>query len=66
MQLRLQPQEAPGTEARLQDLPADQSEGEEEEDGEGDEDGSALEASELELSDSGEARVSLTALGSPP
>ncbi|XP_045716770.1 tonsoku-like protein [Phyllostomus hastatus] len=56
VQLRLQPQEAPSTEARLQDLSADQSEGEDEEDGEGDEDSSTLEASELELSDSeGEA-----------
>ncbi|KAM5313305.1 tonsoku-like protein isoform 2-T2 [Glossophaga mutica] len=56
VQLRLQPQEAPGTEARLQELSADRSEDEEEEDGEGDEDSSALEASELELSDSeGEA-----------
>ncbi|XP_036904698.1 tonsoku-like protein isoform X2 [Sturnira hondurensis] len=52
VQLRLQPQEAPGTEARLQELSADQSEDEEEEDGEGDEDSGALEASELELSDS--------------
>ena len=55
VQLRLQPQEAPGTEARLQELSVDQSEEEEEEDGEGDEDSSTLGASELELSDSGEA-----------
>ncbi|XP_066121458.1 tonsoku-like protein [Saccopteryx bilineata] len=55
VQLRLQPQEAPGTEARLQELSVDQDE-DEEENGEGDVDSNALEASELELSDSeGEA-----------
>ncbi|KAM8786169.1 tonsoku-like protein [Rhynchonycteris naso] len=56
VQLRLQPLEAPGTEARLQELSVDQDEEEEEENGEGDVDSNALEASELELSDSeGEA-----------
>lgn len=53
VQLRLQPQEAPGTEARLQALRVDQDE--EEEDGEGEEDSDTPEASEVELSDSGEA-----------
>lgn len=56
MQLRLQPQEAPGTEARLQELsvPRDQEEDEEkEEEGDGD----TPEASDLELSESGEARM---------
>lgn len=52
MQLRLQPQEAPGTKARLQELCVDQDE---EEDGDGEEDSDTPEASELELSDSGEA-----------
>ena len=54
VQLRLQPQEAPGTEARLQELQVagDEDEG----DGEGEEDDDALEAAELELSESGEAR----------
>lgn len=58
MQLRLRPQEAPGTEARLQALSVDEDEagkGEDEEDE--DEDHSTLEASEVELSESGEARV---------
>ncbi|KAM7075227.1 tonsoku-like protein isoform 1-T1 [Molossus nigricans] len=56
VQLRLRPQEAPGTKARLQELSVDQEEEEEEEDGEGDEDSNTLEASEVELSDSeGEA-----------
>ncbi|XP_016072127.1 PREDICTED: tonsoku-like protein [Miniopterus natalensis] len=57
VQLRLQPQEAPGTKARLQELSVDrEGEEEEEEDLQGDEDSSTLEASELELSDSeGEA-----------
>lgn len=48
MQLRLQPQDAPSTEAELQGL----SGGEEEEDE--DKDSSSPEASELELSESGE------------
>ncbi|CAK6439042.1 unnamed protein product [Pipistrellus nathusii] len=50
VQLRLQPQEAPGTEARLRALRVDQDE--EEEDGEGEEDSDTPEASEVELSDS--------------
>lgn len=56
VQLRLRPQEAPGTEARLQALSVDEDEagkGEDEEDE--DEDHSTLEASEVELSESGEA-----------
>lgn len=53
MQLRLRPQEAPGTEARLQALRVD---GDEDEEDAG-EDGSAPEASELELSESGEPRM---------
>ncbi|OWK04469.1 TONSL [Cervus elaphus hippelaphus] len=50
VQLRLQPQEAPSTEARLQELrvAGDEDEG----DGEGEEDDDALEAVELELSES--------------
>lgn len=58
MQLRLRPQEAPGTEARLQALSVDEDEagkGEDEEDE--DEDHRTLEASEVELSESGETRV---------
>nr|XP_019572634.1 PREDICTED: tonsoku-like protein [Rhinolophus sinicus] len=53
VQLRLRPQEAPGTEARLQALSMDEDEagkGEDEEDE--DEDHSTLEASEVELSES--------------
>lgn len=50
MQLRLQPQDAPSTEAELQGL----SGGEEEEDEDEDKDSSSPEASELELSESGE------------
>lgn len=53
VQLRLQPQEAPGTEARLQELGEGEDEGEEDRG----EDSDTLEASEVELSDSGEARV---------
>ncbi|XP_006107625.1 tonsoku-like protein [Myotis lucifugus] len=52
VQLRLQPQEAPGTKARLQELRVDQDEEEEEEDGEGEEASDTMEASEVELSDS--------------
>lgn len=53
VQLRLQPQEAPSTETRLQEL---QVAGDEDErDGEDEEDDDALEATELELSESGEA-----------
>ncbi|XP_070320427.1 tonsoku-like protein isoform X3 [Odocoileus virginianus] len=50
VQLRLQPQEAPSTEARLQELrvAGDEDEG----DGEGEEDDDALETAELELSES--------------
>lgn len=56
VQLRLQPQEAPGTEARLQELsvPRDQ---EEDEDKEEEGDGDTPEASDVELSESGEARM---------
>ncbi|XP_049710042.1 tonsoku-like protein isoform X3 [Elephas maximus indicus] len=50
VQLRLQPQEAPGTEARLQELDV-AKDGEEEEEEE-EEDSQALEASEVELSES--------------
>lgn len=60
VQLRLQPQEAPGTEARLQALSVDMDEDEagegEDEEAEG-EDSNTLETSEVELSESGEARV---------
>ncbi|XP_027416208.1 tonsoku-like protein isoform X1 [Bos indicus x Bos taurus] len=53
VQLRLQPQEAPSTETRLQELKAagdeDEGDGEDEED---EEDDDALEATELELSES--------------
>ncbi|XP_036159599.1 tonsoku-like protein isoform X1 [Myotis myotis] len=53
VQLRLQPQEAPGTKARLQELRVDQDEEEEEEeDREGEEASDTMEASEVELSDS--------------
>lgn len=55
VQLRLQPQEAPGTEARLQELGEGEAEGEED----GGEDSDTLEASEVELSESGEAHVCL-------
>ncbi|XP_059971458.1 tonsoku-like protein isoform X1 [Mesoplodon densirostris] len=58
VQLRLQPQEAPGTEARLQELGAVEDEEDEgdEEDEEDEGDAAALEAIELELSESeGEA-----------
>ena len=57
VQLRLQPQEAPGTEARLQELrPAEGEEEEGDEEDEEDEgDAAALEAIEVELSESGEA-----------
>lgn len=55
VQLRLQPQDAPGTEARLQELGEGEDEGEED----GGEDSDTLEASEVELSESGEARVYL-------
>ncbi|XP_011373143.1 tonsoku-like protein [Pteropus vampyrus] len=48
VQLRLQHQEAPGTEARLQEL----GEGEDEGEDDGGEDSDAVEASEVELSDS--------------
>ncbi|KAB0396434.1 hypothetical protein E2I00_012076 [Balaenoptera physalus] len=56
VQLRLQPQEAPGTEARLQELrPAEGEEEEGDEEDEEDEgDAAALEAIEVELSESGE------------
>lgn len=62
VQLRLQPQEAPGTEARLQELRAaedEEDEGDEDdEEDEGDEgNAAALEAIEVELSESGEARM---------
>lgn len=60
VQLRLRPQEAPGTEARLQALRGDGDEDEEGRDGDEEdagEDGSALAASELELSESGEPRM---------
>lgn len=62
VQLRLQPQEAPGTEARLQELRAaedEENEGDEDdEEDEGDEgDAATLEAIEVELSESGEART---------
>ncbi|VFV43919.1 Hypothetical predicted protein, partial [Lynx pardinus] len=52
VQLRLQPQEAPGTEARLQELsvPRDQEEDEDKEEEEGD--GDTPEASDVELSES--------------
>lgn len=67
VQLRLQPQEAPGTKARLQELSVDQEEEEEEEeDAEGDEDSNTLDASEVELSDSGEARRLPSALAFSP
>lgn len=58
VQLRLQPQEAPGTEARLQALSVDEDEAGEGEDEEGEgEDSNTLETSEVELSESGEAGV---------
>lgn len=64
VQLRLQPQEAPSTETRLQELKAagdeDEGDGEDEED---EEDDDALEATELELSESGEARSLAPAWG---
>ncbi|XP_029778912.1 tonsoku-like protein isoform X1 [Suricata suricatta] len=50
VQLRLQPQEAPGTEARLRELGVTRDQEEEEEEEE--EDGDAPEASDVELSDS--------------
>lgn len=56
VQLRLQPQDAPSTEARLQELSVhgDQEEGEDpQEEGDGD----TPEASDVELSESGEARM---------
>ncbi|XP_019485672.1 PREDICTED: tonsoku-like protein [Hipposideros armiger] len=53
VQLRLQPQEAPGTEARLQALSVDEDEAGEGEDEEGEgEDSNTLETSEVELSES--------------
>lgn len=57
VQLRLQHQEAPGTEARLQELGEDEDEDEGKDDG--GEDSDAVEASEVELSDSGEAHMCL-------
>lgn len=53
VQLRLQPQEAPGTETRLQELSVDEDEDEEEE-AAATVECKALEASEVELSESGE------------
>ncbi|KAB1257925.1 Tonsoku-like protein [Camelus dromedarius] len=50
VQLRLQPQEAPGTEARLQELGV--AEDEEDEGDQGDDDDDTLEAIEMELSES--------------
>jgi hypothetical protein len=54
VQLRLQPQEAPGTETRLQELSLAKDEDEEEEEEEA-EASEALEASDLELSESGKS-----------
>lgn len=58
VQLRLQPQEAPGTETRLQELSVDEDEDEEEE-AAATAECKALEASEVELSESGEGRQHL-------
>lgn len=60
VQLRLQPQEAPGTETRLQELSVDEDEDEEEEEeAAATAECKALEASEVELSESGEGRQHL-------
>lgn len=58
VQLRLQPQEAPGTGTRLQELSVDEDEDEEEE-AAATAECKALEASEVELSESGEGRQHL-------
>lgn len=59
VQLKMQPQEAPGTEMRLQELSTEKDTEEEEEEEEEVEASEALETSELELSESGEDQCCL-------